>query len=317
VALAQVAPLVSIIIPTHISRPPFLAEALASVIAQDWTNWEVIVVDDGSPDPGALAELVNVDGRIRVVRQDRGGVARARNRGLAHARGDLVAFLDYDDVWYPRHLSTAVEALAAGPGVVAAYTAFDVVTGYNKKFARTVRAEGPTTRHSVYSGGDRPSINTLVARRHAVAAVGGMDPAVEGADDLDLMYKLAERGSFAYLDEVTSAYRLHDHNASRDTRRMASALDRAIYAHLQRALDAADTEAAADLTVGRRAARRFYSQTALRNASAAARSGHFVRGAALAWWAVRFSPASAATAVAQGTRRQVARLAHHADRDAG
>ncbi len=150
-ALAQVAPLVSIIIPTHISRPPFLAEALASVIAQDWTNWEVIVVDDGSPDPGALAELVNVDGRIRVVRQDRGGVARARNRGLAHARGDLVAFLDYDDVWYPRHLSTAVEALAAGPGVVAAYTAFDVVTGYNKKFARTVRAEGPTTRHSVYS----------------------------------------------------------------------------------------------------------------------------------------------------------------------
>jgi hypothetical protein len=98
---------------------------------------------------------------------------------------------------------------------------------------------------------------------------------------------------------------------------MASALDRAIYAHLQRALDAADTEAAADLTVGRRAARRFYSQTALRNASAAARSGHFVRGAALAWWAVRFSPASAATAVAQGTRRQVARLAHHADRDAG
>ena len=77
-----------------------------------------------------------------------------------------------------------------------------------------------------------------MARRHAVAAVGGMDPTVEGADDLDLVYKLAERGRFAYLDEVTSAYRLHDHNASRDTRRMASALDRAIDAHLQRALDA-------------------------------------------------------------------------------
>jgi hypothetical protein len=87
-----------------------------------------------------------------------------------------------------------------------------------------------------------------------------MDPTVEGADDLDLVYKLAERGSFAYLDEVTSAYRLHDHNASRHTRRMASALDRAIDAHLQRALDAGGTEAAADLT-------------ALRNAAATARSG--------------------------------------------
>jgi hypothetical protein len=141
-----------------------------------------------------------------------------------------------------------------------------------------------------------------VARRHAVAAVGGMDPTVEGADDLDLVYKLAERGRFAYLDEVTSAYRLHDHNASRDTRRMASALDRAIDAHLQRALDAGDTEAAADLTVGRRAARRFYSQTALRNAAATARSGHIGRGASLVWWAVRFSPAGAATAMAQATR---------------
>ena len=76
VALAQVSPLVSIIVPTHISRPPFLAEALASVIAQDWTNREVIVVDDGSPAPGALAELVSVDERIRVVRQKRGAPPR-------------------------------------------------------------------------------------------------------------------------------------------------------------------------------------------------------------------------------------------------
>jgi hypothetical protein len=70
---------------------------------------------------------------------------------------------------------------------------------------------------------------------------------------------------------------------------MASALDRAIDAHLQRALDAGGTEAAADLT-------------ALRNAAATARSGHIGRGASLVWWAVRFSPAGAATAMAQATR---------------
>jgi hypothetical protein len=65
-------PLVSIVVPTHLSEPPFRAETLASVVAQERANWEVMV-DDGSPDAGALAELGAVDRRIRVVRQERGG----------------------------------------------------------------------------------------------------------------------------------------------------------------------------------------------------------------------------------------------------
>jgi glycosyltransferase involved in cell wall biosynthesis len=300
---------VSIVVPTHISQPPFLAETLASVIAQQWANWEVIVVDDGSPQPGTLAQLVAIDNRIRVVRQERGGVARARNRGLEDAGGELVAFLDYDDVWYPRHLSTTIDALAAGVDAVAVYTAYDLVTGADKQYVQTMRAVGPTTRHTIYSGGNRPWINTLVARYDAVAGVGGLDPAFEGADDIDLVHKLAERGPFVYIDEATSAYRVHDTNASHDTRRVASAGDRAINAHLRRLSTAGDTEAAADLAVGLGTARRFYSDAALRDASGAVKSGHIGRGAALAWWAVRFSPTGATATVARGTRRGLAHLA--------
>ena len=82
-------PLVSIVIPTYQSNPPFLAEALASVIGQDWANWEVIVVDDGSPDPDALPRPWSVsDPRVRLVRSDdRSGAARARNLGLDKLKG--------------------------------------------------------------------------------------------------------------------------------------------------------------------------------------------------------------------------------------
>jgi glycosyltransferase involved in cell wall biosynthesis len=292
-------------VPTHISEPPFLAETLASVVAQERANWEVIVVDDGSPDAGALVELAAVDRRIRVVRQDRGGVARARNFGLEHARGELVAFLDYDDLWYPGHLSSTVDALAAHADAVGAFTAFDVVTGADKEHRRVMRAVGPTTRRSVYSGGNRPWINTLVARRDAVAGVGGFDPAFDGADDLDLVHKLAERGRFVYVDEVTAAYRLHDHNWSRDTRGLASAGDRVLAAHLNRVRTAGDADAAAGLAVSRRGARRYYSERAVRDASDASKCGDIRLCAALLWWAVRFSPRGAATVLVQGTVRRL------------
>ncbi len=300
-------PLVSIVVPTHISRPPFLAEALASVVGQEWANWEVIVVDDGSPEPEALAALAAVDRRARVVRQHRGGIARARNLGLENSRGELVAFLDYDDVWYPAHLSRTVAALAADAGAVGAFTAFDVVTGPEKKNPRVMRAVGPTTRRSIYSGGNRPWINTLVARREAVAEVGGLDPVFDGADDLDLVHKLAERGGFVYIDEVTAAYRLHDHNWSRNTRRLASAGDRVLAAHLDRVRTAGDADAAAALAASRRGARRHYSQQALRDAWRALKSGHIGPSAALLWWAVRFSPGGAAGVVVHGTVRRLAR----------
>ncbi|MGA3222019.1 MAG: glycosyltransferase family A protein [Acidimicrobiales bacterium] len=112
-------PVVSVVVPTHLPDPPYLREALASVIAQDWANWEAIVVDDGSTATNeTLEELVGADPRIRLLRGPRGGPARARNRGLRQARGELVAFLDSDDYWYPSHLASAVSTLAGNQEAV-------------------------------------------------------------------------------------------------------------------------------------------------------------------------------------------------------
>jgi glycosyltransferase involved in cell wall biosynthesis len=283
-------PLVSIVLPTHQSQPPFIREAVASVVAQTWTQWELVAVDDGSPDPEALGALVVVDPRIRVVRTTRGGVSRARNLGTENARGDVVAFLDHDDAWYPGHLAATVNALSRDESAVASFTVMEVVRGPSRDHVRISGVDSRVDRHSVLSGGRRPSLNTMVIRREPMEAVGGFDPRFEGADDLDLVYKLVEEGSYAYVDAVTVVYRLHDENWSRDTHAMGVAGDQVVRAHLERARQAGDTDTAADLRRARRKARRCHSDAAVADAIGEWRARQVRSAVALAWWAVRFSP---------------------------
>jgi glycosyltransferase involved in cell wall biosynthesis len=105
---------VSIVLPTY-KRADTLLRAVASVRAQTFQDWELVVIDDGSTD-GTSALLEGVDPRLRLVRQENQGVAAARNRGLREARGDLLAFLDSDDEWTPHHLELAVAFFDAHPG---------------------------------------------------------------------------------------------------------------------------------------------------------------------------------------------------------
>jgi cellulose synthase/poly-beta-1,6-N-acetylglucosamine synthase-like glycosyltransferase len=105
-------PLVSIIMPTW-NRAQLLRRAVLSVQAQTYAGWELIVVDDGSTDdtPYVLQGLQTFDRRIRVVAGEHAGVSRARNAGLAAARGKYVAFLDSDNTWQPDFLRVALSAM--------------------------------------------------------------------------------------------------------------------------------------------------------------------------------------------------------------
>lgn len=106
-------PRVSIILPTH-NRPALLAEAIASVRAQNCADWELIVVDDASTPPAAIPD----DPRIRLVRQaPAGGGAAAKNRGIADAHGTFVAYLDDDDLYDPAYLERALAAFDRHPEI--------------------------------------------------------------------------------------------------------------------------------------------------------------------------------------------------------
>ena len=116
-------PGVSVIMPAY-NVAAYIGEAIESVIAQTFTDWELIIIDDGSPDEsGAIADsYAEGDARIRVVRQENGGLSAARNHGLRVARGELVALLDSDDLWHPSFLAAQVALLQQHPEI-------DIVTG--------------------------------------------------------------------------------------------------------------------------------------------------------------------------------------------
>ena len=116
------APLVSVVIPTY-NAPQLLLETLSTVLAQTLTDFEVIVVDDGSTDDtvAQLQPLVRSHGeQLRVVPQTNGGVGVARNRGIAEATGKYIAFMDHDDWWKPTKLAEQVDFLDSHPSCVAA-----------------------------------------------------------------------------------------------------------------------------------------------------------------------------------------------------
>lgn len=286
-------PLVSVIVPTHLVDPPYLGEALASVVGQDWANWEVIVVDDGSAAPTAtLEKLTGIDPRITLLRAPKGGISR-RNLGLEHARGELVAFLDSDDYYYPPHLSCAVRAFAQHEEAVATYSAIAVVLGTNRDPFEVDSQSGPTNRHTALSGGNRPFIPSLVARRQVVEAVGGFDPQFDRAQDLDLIFKLLEKGPCHYIATVTAAYRHHDQNVSLDIMRSSRYRDLVLASHRARALASGDTETVASIALGLRQARRYYAGEGVSKALSATRSGDFKQAADLVLWSLRRSPSQA------------------------
>src|SRR5215212_5269413 len=107
-------PSVSVVIPAY-NVAPYIPETLNSVFAQTFTEFEVIVVDDGSPDGEELERALKpyLD-RVRYVRQENRGAGAARNRGVREARGEFIAFLDSDDLWMPEYLEKQVRFLREG-----------------------------------------------------------------------------------------------------------------------------------------------------------------------------------------------------------
>jgi glycosyltransferase involved in cell wall biosynthesis len=205
-------PLVSVIIPAH-QAAEFLADAVASALAQHHTAVEVIVVDDGSTDGGATA--LEPDPRVTVLRQSHEGVSAARNRGIAAARGDLIAFLDADDAWYPGKLARQVSALGASPETVGVGCLMHYL-GRNRR-ALGVRGKVLTesVREDLRHARDMPiALSSLVVRAHALERAGRFLEGLDQGEDVDLLARLSRVGRIDVLPDVLGVYRLHHASAS-------------------------------------------------------------------------------------------------------
>jgi glycosyltransferase involved in cell wall biosynthesis len=244
-ATATHSPAISIVIAAY-NAGKYLRETLDSVRGQSYTDWELVIVDDGSKDDTlAIArEYAAGDRRIRVLHQDNAGGAAARNRGYAETDGDApyVAFLDADDVYEPDALRTLVRALEEDPEAVAAHGLARFIDGEGRPIREgeseawgrnrlsvvgrrfvTAPLEAPTTLGMLALVNRIATPGQGLIRRSALALTGPepSDPATTVAD-WDMWLRLAVHGDIAFADEVVLRYRQHGASMSSNHRQVVA-----------------------------------------------------------------------------------------------
>jgi GT2 family glycosyltransferase len=214
-------PFFSIVIPTY-NRARLLEETLATVFAQELTDYEVLVVDDGSTDDTA-AVLARYGDRVRALRQENQGQGVARNLGIQHATGRYVVFLDSDDLWFPWTLSTYRQAITM-------YGGPSVVMGTVAAFRRTEELAGvkpePLRAHAFadyFATAEESFVRTacvIAVRTEALRRVGGFTSRRILSEDHDLLYRLGIEPGFVWVEAPrVVGYRQHEGSSSRELER--------------------------------------------------------------------------------------------------
>jgi glycosyltransferase involved in cell wall biosynthesis len=194
------APLVSVIIPVY-NGAATIGRALNSVFDQSFTDYEVVICDDGSTD-NTSAVLAGFGDRIRVIRQANRRFPAARNAAVAASRGDFIALIDHDDQWLPRKLEVSIAALQRDPAAALVYTDVTVVNEEGEESRAS--PVGADTAHAPSMEEMLTRIwpimpSTVVMRRTAFDRAGGFTESL--GEDLDFWPRIREQGSFIYLPD--------------------------------------------------------------------------------------------------------------------
>ena len=235
-------PLISILTPVFDTPVPWLCEAIESVLAQVYENWELLLIDDGSTTTDllrALPALAARDRRIRLVRlESHQGISAALNKGLDLASGEWVAFLDHDDVLEPDALYQNVRLLQENPAVDLIYSDEDKLTeqGFDSPILK------PDWSPDFFLSCNY-LCHLIFLRRDLVREVGGFQPEFDGSQDYDLLLRVSERTNrIQHIPRVLYHWRRSDNSSASDVRQKPGQLEaswRAIEAHLKRRGEAA------------------------------------------------------------------------------
>lgn len=224
----RICPRVSVIIPTY-NRGHFIGDAIASVLSQDFADFELIVVDDGSTDQTEAAVLKFSDARVIYVRQENSGRSHARNRALALSRGGYIAFLDSDDMYLPGKLSLQVDYLDRHSSVGMVYTSAHCVdySGNPLKDNYIASVSGWIYGSVAFFRPVTITLPTVMARRELFTLAGQFDENMHRFEDTDMWRRISKITQINALPAFTCKLRTHADNtlASQNPKQIMSALD--------------------------------------------------------------------------------------------
>lgn len=214
-------PIVSAIIPNY-NYARYVGEAVESALNQTYQPLEVILVDDGSSD-NSLEVIRGFGDRIRIVSQENAGVSAARNNGVRLAGGQLVAFLDADDIWHPQKIEKQVERFRQDSKLGLVHVGVREIDALGNELRRRLDGlEGKVSdelllfNRSVILGGG----SGLMVSREAFNEAGGFDLRLSTSADWDLCYRVTSRYETGFIPEVLLDYRMHGANMHGNIRRM-------------------------------------------------------------------------------------------------
>lgn len=217
-------PLVSVIIPAY-NASRFISAAIESVLTQSYVNREVIVVDDGSTD-GTGKSIQKYLDKILYIHQANSRQAVARNHGIRYAKGELIAFLDADDVWLPDKLKQQVQLFRQNPELGLVYCKIREIdeTGSPIRDSQADLRGADTVSRILLGKYDTIGTgSTSLIPRVILDEVGLFDPELPPCEDTDMLWRIASRRPIDYVNEVFVLYRMHPGNSHRNLHRTTRA----------------------------------------------------------------------------------------------
>jgi GT2 family glycosyltransferase len=221
-------PLISVIIPVF-NGEKTLKRTVESILNQTFSDFELIVINDGSQDKTLEILATFQDPRLRVFSYPNGGLSMARNRGIAHASGAYLSFIDADDLWTPDKLEAQLAALQADPQAAVAYSWTDWIDEADQ-FLRPgvhVTANGDIYEQLLLRDFIGSGSNILV-KTEALADVGGFDASVSPVEDWDMWLRLAARYQYVAVSAPQILYRITQGSMSSNVWKMESSSMRII-----------------------------------------------------------------------------------------
>jgi glycosyltransferase involved in cell wall biosynthesis len=210
-------PLISIIMPTY-NQAGFIQEAIASVLAQTYAHWELIIINNFSDDDTVRVVEAFQDSRISLINyRNHGIIAAARNQGLQQAKGDLIAFLDSDDLWLPTKLERQVQAFAKNENLIVIATNYQEFP-IGRSDVLKLNQDKPVGLNWMISH-NRLANSAVMMQKKVLAEIGFIDetPGLKTVEDYDYWLKIIDTygdNSVMILKDILMRYRLHQQNAT-------------------------------------------------------------------------------------------------------